>query len=119
MVNKVRGEVPVTLGGKQFAMRPTFAAMCEIEQATGMGIIGLVRRYRNLEFGFQDTAAIVTAGVRAGGAPEVTIEKVGEMMMEGGLIEGGLDTYARPVVQFLALALGGPTAGEAEATDPN
>ena len=84
MTNKVRGEVEVLLGGKTYTMVPSFQAMCEIEAATGMGMVALARRYQSLTFGITDAATILTFGIKASGE-DATIEKVGKMIAEEGL----------------------------------
>jgi hypothetical protein len=42
--NKHRGEVPVTLAGTEYVMRPSFDVQAAIEVETGMEIIPLARR---------------------------------------------------------------------------
>ena len=42
--NKHRGEVTISLGGRSYLLRPTFAAIAEIEARSGQGLIGLARR---------------------------------------------------------------------------
>lgn len=110
-VNKHRGEVEITLDGRKFVMRPTFQAMVEIEAATGRGLLGLVRRISEMDFGYAEAQAVITAGLRAAGE-QATPDKVGEMVFNTGLA-----AVAGPVGAFLMGALsGGGQPGEGEAT---
>lgn len=43
MANKERGEKRVTVGGKDYTLRPTFDALCELEEVTGKKIDGLLQ----------------------------------------------------------------------------
>jgi hypothetical protein len=109
--NKHRGEVEITLDGKSFTLRPTFQAMVEIEAVLGKGLLGLVRRISEMEFGYTEAQAVITAGLRAAGE-KATPEKVGEMVFRTGLAE-----LAGPIGSFLTAALsGGAEPGEGGAT---
>ena len=44
MANKHRGEVDITLLGDFWTLRPTFGALAEIEDATGLGLAAVVQR---------------------------------------------------------------------------
>ena len=112
MANKHRGEVEIELGGKTYAMRPTFQSLCEIEAGTGLGIVALVKRWGGSNFGISDAAVIVTAGMKASGEEGASLQKVGEMIFDAGLAN-----VAAAVSEFLQTALGGPSQGNAEAAD--
>ena len=110
--NEHRGEVAITLSGKDYVMRPTFQCLCEIEGKTGVGIFALARRFHASNFGISDAAIIVTAGMKSAGEEGATVQKVGEM-----IFEQGLDSTAAPITEFLMMALGGPSKGNAETAD--
>ena len=110
--NEHRGEVAITLVGEDYVMRPTFQCLCEIEAQTGVGIFAMARRFHASNFGISDAAIIVTAGMKAAGETGATVKKIGEM-----IFETGLDKTAAPITEFLMMALGGPSQGNAETAD--
>lgn len=99
--NRLRGEVAIRLGGRDYVLRPTFQALCEIETRTGRGIVALARRTAAGDVGVAETAAIVTAGLRAAGEP-ATFDTVGRLILEAGLA-----ACVPAVTAFLTAALGG------------
>ena len=99
--NAQRGEVEIALGGRRYVMRPSFAAIAEIETRTGQGVIGLARRLASGDIRVSDVAAIVTAGLRAAGEP-AKLEMVGEMVLEEGLA-----SLAPSLGAFLSAAISG------------
>jgi hypothetical protein len=108
--NKHRGEVAITLAGKPYVLRPTFQAQCEIEDLTGRGMMALLDRFVRRQFGARDVAAVLYAGMKAGGESGATFEKVGEMAVEDGLVN-----FTTAVGDFLTNAITGgekPKPGE-------
>jgi len=99
--NRLRGEVAIRLGGRDYVLRPTFQALCEIETRTGQGIVALARRTAAGDVGVTETAAIVTAGLRAAGEP-AAFDTVGRLILETGLA-----ACVPAVTAFLTAALGG------------
>ncbi len=105
MANPHRGEVAVTLAGAEYALRPTFAALAEIEVRAGIGLVALARRFAAAEFGLADMLAVLGPAIAAGGgAPP---EPLGE-----AVVAAGLANLAAPVARFLAGALAGDTPRE-------
>lgn len=112
--NKHRGDVPVTLkvGGKakQFTLRPTFEALAECEEETGLELPALFQSVLTFRLGIKRTAAVLAAGLRASGEP-ATVERAGDMLADTGLSE-----VHAPVARFLLSGLtGGQKLGEADA----
>ena len=99
--NKHRGEVAISLGGRSYLLRPTFAAIAEIEARSGQGLIGLARRLAAGDIRVSDFACIVHAGLRAAGEP-ARFEKVGELVLEEGVAN-----LAPAVGEFLRAAIAG------------
>lgn len=110
--NRERGEVSVTLDGKDFVLRPSFTAAVEIEQMLGVGSVEVARRIEEWRFGLREAAAIITAGLKAAGEP-ASYNKVGEMVHKTGTI--GL----MPILHeyMTNLLTGGSEPGEAKAAD--
>lgn len=102
MVNKDRGEVEIDLEGQRLTMRPTFQAMCEIEDETGMAILELARVFQDGRFGGRHVTAVICAGLRAAYDDPPDYETVGEFV-----VKDGLHKYAGPVGEFLAILLSG------------
>lgn len=113
MANKHRGAVDVTLGGKTYVMAPEWEALVEIESLTGLGIVDLSNLVFSKRYGIQHVAAVVFAGIKAGGnkfAIDPTYEGTGRMIAAAGVVN-----FSVPVLQFLSNALSGgetPKPGE-------
>jgi hypothetical protein len=105
MVNRERSEVTIVLGGKEYCLRPTFQALAEIEARAGVGLIKLMRRFVDHEFGLKDVLAVLGPAIEAGGVkPPVDL---GDR-----IVETGIANFFGPVSEFLALALGGAATGD-------
>ncbi len=109
MANRHRGEVEVTLGGRRYAMRPTFAALCEIEDRTGLGLVELARRFWDGRFGVRELATVLWAGIRAADDDAPDFEAVGRLVAEQGF-----QSLAGPVAAFLAGVIGGEDGAASE-----
>lgn len=101
-----RGDVEVELATdtgarRKFVLRPSFAAIVEIEEQTGQSIFVLARRFSKAELGQRDAAHIITAGLNAAGET-ASFATVGEMVARSGLSDvlGALG-------DFLGKVLGG------------
>ena len=57
MANKLRGEMPLTLSGEEYTLRPTFSALADIEGAFG-GIPKICDRFRNGEWMIKEVVGI-------------------------------------------------------------
>lgn len=102
-VNPVRGEVTITLQGRERRLAPTWAAIVEMEQGTGHGVVTLYRRATALELSMSELAVIITAGLHGAGESNAEVRKVGPMLMDsdvltvnarigkflGGILNGG------------------------------
>ena len=108
MANKMRGEVTVKLFGKTMTMRPTFQSMAAIEGRLGMGCIPLMRLIATQDFGVVHIVVVLTEGLKGAGYP-ATENRVGEEVVEVGFTK-----FARPVSEFLRLALGADKKEEDE-----
>lgn len=116
--NPHRGEVEIELEGQTLLMRPTFACLVQIEQATGRPIMEVVRRFADRSFGVSDVTAVVAAGLKGAGAP-VTNERVAEMVFNTGLLKAAVPA-SQLLFGMLNAGLGDDDlAGEEEAqADP-
>lgn len=113
IANPHRGEVEITLAGKAHVLRPTFAAIAEIEARTGSGVIELVRRLGAHQARIADLAVVVAAGLRGAGVP-ADYDRVAEQVFRSRMTE-----ILAPVLDFLIHAVsGGRPPGEAQAAAP-
>jgi hypothetical protein len=101
MANEHRGEVEIELAradGEErdkLALRPTFAAIIEIEQELGTGLAEVLSRFRDPpRWGLRDVAAIVCAGLKAADHRERR-----ELILER-IMRSGLGPLALPCLQF-------------------
>ena len=111
MANRHRGEVEVMLGGARYTLRPTFEALCEIEDRTGLGLVELARRFWEGRFGARQLAVVLWAGIRAAGGDAPDYERIGQLV-----VEQGFQDLAGPVARFLAGVIGGEEDEEEEDT---
>lgn len=58
MPNRLRGEVEITVGGETLALRPTFDAICRIEDEIGK-ILPLVSQMDNGELGVRQQVGVL------------------------------------------------------------
>lgn len=67
--NPVRGEIALALGesGKEYVLRPTFAAIQAIEEKTGKGLLRLSRDGATGDLTLTETAIIANECIRAQG----------------------------------------------------
>ena len=83
MANKARGEVALRLGGETFVLRPTFEAVCEIEDAVGASLYEVGRRLEQAEITARDLVGFAHACVTRAGYP-IDRERLGAMIVENG-----------------------------------
>lgn len=107
MSNSLRGEVEVDLMGRSWTMRPTLQAIRETEDRTGRGIAGTVRRFAQGEFGIDDVAAVLHAGIKAAHSEAPSFAEV-----QGAVFDEGFDRLATSAAMLLRNALS-PLPGDA------
>ena len=106
IVDPKRGDIEIALvtdtgERRKFVLRPSFAAIVEIEEQTGRSIFALARRFSKAEIGQHDAAHIIAAGLSAAGET-ASHASVGEMLARTGLVD-----VLAAVGDFLAKILGG------------
>lgn len=100
MANRQRGEVNVELNGARYTMRPSFEALAEIEDRTGVGLLGLMLRIRDHRT--TDIVTVIYAGVAIGHGT-----KIKENDVRNAVVEKGVHHYIEPVTDFAMQALYG------------
>jgi hypothetical protein len=109
MTNPLRNEVTITLAGQERTMRATFSALRSIEQSLGTSIIGLIKRTASADLGLGDTATIIFHGLRGHEDTRLTMEQVGEAVMNEGLTN-----LLKPVMEFIGKSMDGVKMGKPE-----
>ncbi|MFN3232938.1 MAG: gene transfer agent family protein [Alphaproteobacteria bacterium] len=118
MANRHRGEASVQLAGKSYILRPSFAALVEIEERCQCGIIELAQRFFDQKVRARDVVAVLFAGIKAGGdGPDGDWPE--ENAVAQAVVEGGLANFIEPVGTFLADALAGGQSSTGESAAGN
>lgn len=116
--NPVRGEHEITLAGTTYLLRPSFAAIVEIEETLGKSIVDLVRQTNDCTLPLNSLGELVAILIRAGAARDdrlaanVSADRIAELAFE----EGVRPVYARVTLLLIDVITGGRnTKGEAKA----
>jgi len=83
VANKARGEVTLNLGGEVYVLRPTFGAVCEIEDAIGTNLFDMGRKLERAEITAQDLVKFTHACILQSGA-SIELDKLGERIVAQG-----------------------------------
>lgn len=105
--NPHRGEVAIELGGKVYVLRPTFDAIVEARESTGVPLGESFARIANLDL--VEMSKVVGPTLRASGH-KLTDRQVGQM-----LLEKGATNAVKEVSALLKNMLTGGTEPEGEA----
>jgi hypothetical protein len=65
MANEYKAEVDIIIKGKNYVMRPTFNALCEIEKSLGKSIITLLIKFDERGIMLKELLFIIRAGLKA------------------------------------------------------
>jgi hypothetical protein len=76
--NNLRAEIAIELGGVNYNLRPTFNALCEIEEASNTSVINLLISFDQRGIFLKEVVAIIKAGIRGanGKVPKNLIELI-------------------------------------------
>ena len=113
MANPKRGEIETVIDGKPRLLRPTFNALCEIEDKLGCSLLSILQRMQEDPgaITLRVMAVIIWGGMRGADSDDaMTVEEIGECMLAEGI-----DKATRDVVRFVHLAFSGPVSGNAPA----
>lgn len=115
MANKQRGEVTINLDDTNYTLRPSFEALCEIEDRLDTSIPALISQFQQGNVRIKSLAIVVWAGVWAiqkDKAP--TIPQFGEMINRKGLLNVMKDDKGgpSPIATFLSKGILGEKQAE-------
>jgi len=120
MANEQRGEVSIKLNDKEYTMRPTFEALCELENRLNTTIPQLIVDLQTGIVSIKAVATIIWAGIWGYNKEEApSIIEVGEMVVSDGMINiigRGVedDVETGPIVGFLIYGATGKNPTEAK-----
>ncbi|WP_322884175.1 GTA-gp10 family protein [Sinorhizobium medicae] len=113
MTDPFRNEVAITLAGKERVLRADFTAIRAIERDTSRSMIELQARGI---LSVTEMAKVIFHGLQASGDKELTVEQVGNAILEKGYASPAV---MDPIVSFLNGSMAGFSLGKSEeATDP-
>lgn len=81
-------------------LRPSFGALLQLEEQTGLGLITLAKKFADGSFTLAEALAVLQAGIK--GAGGIVPPDLGAQ-----LVTGGLATLAPVLADFLLAALSG------------
>lgn len=116
--NPARGEHEITLAGVTYLLRPSYAALVEIEDTLGKSMVELARLTNDCILPLPDLGELVAILIRAGAAEgdALTANVSGERIAELAFEDGVRPVYARATLALLDAITGGRRAsGEAKA----
>jgi len=100
MANPLRAETEVKLGNKQITLRPSFQALCEIEEELGESILNILTNIASKGLTLKQQASIIYYGSKAGGYL-LTKDEVEKL-----LIQRGIGYNYLKIIEFLKKAIG-------------
>ncbi|MFQ5535167.1 MAG: GTA-gp10 family protein [Sphingomonadales bacterium] len=103
MTSKTKPEITIKLGGKSYAMRPTFEAVRNAENALGIGFLKIAEQYFEQRLTVGEMTAVIHAAISTGKARAPAIEKVGQLLVDGGIAE-----CVAPLGEFISDVLTDP-----------
>lgn len=111
MANRIRGEVEIVLAGQSYLMRPSFGGLAEIEDKSGLDLLALAIKLGNNKTAIKDLVAVIYGGMKGAGSA-LSYEEVGELVVDEGVTK-----VAKPVAQFLSMALSGAKESDKKSGD--
>lgn len=113
MANRQRGEVVIKLSGKDYTLRPTFEALCELEDVANDTVIRMLAEMEGGRVRLKPLSLIIWAGMLGFNRETApSPEEVGEMVVATGilgLLEQTDSDGKNPISEFL---IGGVLGGD-------
>ncbi len=80
-----RGEIRYkTADATEYALRPTWKAICDLETQFNTTLLGIAERLAERKFTAKDIVTTIWCGMKGAGA-EISIEQVGEIVVRDGI----------------------------------
>jgi hypothetical protein len=108
MANRIRGEVPLDLGGRRYTLCLTLGALAELETALRADdLAGLGARFSGGRLSARDLIVLLGVSLRGGG------HDIDDAAVAALPLSGGLDAVSAALGEVLAAAFGeAPGAGD-------
>ncbi len=100
-----RGEIIFTLGGVEHRMKPTWAAIVEMEDRFKTSLLKIAQRMSAQDFSSKDIVICIWCGLRGAGNDKITVEEVGELV-----VAEGITSMMVPLAKFIGEACTGGRA---------
>jgi len=111
MANAAIGEINLTIGEREFTLRPSFSGLAEIESRADCGILSIAKDISEGKMKLRHIVAIVYGGILGalprGEKPDVSFDELGEL-----IVSHGYAAITTPVVMFFAQAIKGDPLAE-------
>ena len=108
MANRIRGEVPLALGGRRYTLCLTLDALAELEEAFGVeDLMALAERFGTGRLTSRDLLALLAVALRGGG------HELGDGEVANLPLRDGIAPVAAAIADLLVATFGG------EASSPN
>ena len=105
-MNKFTGTFEITLGGKEYTLRPSFEALVEFEDKTGKATNEAFQEMLEGKMSFKTIAAAIWAGILGEAAWQNDRSKELKYPVVGELIrKDGLQNHVASASQFFSMAL--------------
>jgi len=105
-MNKFTGTFEITLGGKEYTLRPSFEALVEFEDKTGKATNEAFQEMLEGKMSFKTIAAAIWAGILGEAAWQNDRSKELKYPVVGELIrKDGLQSHVASASQFFTMAL--------------
>lgn len=102
MSNKYRGEISMNLGSEKYVLRPSFQALCLIEEELNKSILDVLIDTSDRRLKITEMVSIIGNGIRAYPSNEkISDDDIGKSIYEAGLVN-----IMPQVLQFLERAVG-------------
>jgi len=127
MANSQRGEVSINLSGKTYIMRPSFEALCELEDVLNTTLPQLVIDLQTGSVSLKKVTAVVWSGIWGYNKDEApSINEIGQMVVDDGmlnivnqdLVKGSMVEDAGPIITYLVYGISGSKSAEEQTEDP-
>jgi hypothetical protein len=111
--NKDRGEHLLELAGVTYKLRPSYDAIVEMEEATGLSLVDLTRKADRHGLSLPETAKVAAALIRAGADDPLT-RMVSADVLGGQIYEQGVISVVIRLTLCLSDAVGGGRTASGE-----
>ena len=100
-MNKLRGEVKITIEGEEYILKSTFEACMLAEDAAETGLPDMSIRVLSAKFGVKHAVAIIYGGLVAGGVRKYTFLELGKVLKKEGFGNSRIISQSVKLLNFM------------------